>query len=455
MERIKFLLLNPTSPTWRVCGRGRARGPRLFRFSMLSSLYVAACMPPYVETKIVDEDVEAIDFEADADLVGISFMTYNAPRAYEIADRFRSEKGKPVVFGGYHPTFMPEEAIQHADAVCVGEAEGNVPGMMEDFAGGRLKQFYCSQPVELAGLPRPNPALIRTQAYAPADVLQATRGCNYHCSFCSVAAFHRYYFRTRPVAEVMDELKSLRRYVLFIDDNIIADREYAKELFAEMIPLGKRWLSQSSMAIAEDEELLHLASRSGCQGLFVGFETLSEAGLRSWKKKTNWGRDYLAVVRRLHAAGIGVCAGFMFGGDDDRPDVFERTLEFLLEANVETLQATRLTPFPGTPLFEELDRQGRIFDKDWSHYDFNHVVFEPQHMSRETLDRGVAWVLRQFHTRSRIARRIWRSLPYLGAASALGGVLPLNLGWRYRLSADGNFQRGAAFVPDPGRTRWQ
>lgn len=449
MQRLKFLLLNPTSPTWRVCGRERTRGSRLFRFSMLSSLYVAASMPAYVETKIVDEDVEPIDFEADADIIGISFMTYNAPRAYEIADRFRIEKGKPVIFGGYHPTFMPEEAIQHADAVCLGEAEGNVPSMMEDLVAGRLQQFYCSQPVELVGLPRPNPALIRKRAYAPVDVLQATRGCHYQCSFCSVAAFHRYHFRTRPVGEVIDELKSLRRLVLFIDDNIIANREYAQELFTEMIPLKKRWLSQCSMLIAEDEELLHLAARSGCLGLFVGFETLSEAGLRAWKKKTNLGRDYLAVVRRLHTAGIGVCAGFVFGGDDDAPDVFERTLEFLLEANVESLQATRLTPFPGTPLYAELDRQGRIFDTDWSHYDFNHVVFEPQHMSRETLDIGVAWVWWQFHTRRRIARRIWGSLHYLDPVSVLGGVLPLNLGWRYRLSTDGNFQRGAAFVPDP------
>lgn len=446
MERIKLLLINPASATWRVQAGERARGSRFFRFSMLSSLYVAASMPPYVETKIIDEEIEPIDFETDADVIGISFMTYNAPRAYEIADRFRHEKGKPVIFGGYHPTFMPKEAIQHADTVCIGEAEGNVLRMMEDFATGAFKQFYCSGPVNLAGLPRPNPTLIRKKDYAPVDVLQATRGCNYQCSFCSVSAFHHHHFRTRPVAEVIDELKSLGRYVLFMDDNIIGDREYARQLFTEMIPLGKRWFSQCSIGIADDEKLLRLASRSGCQGLFVGFESLTEAALRSWKKKTNLGKDYLAVVRKLHAAGIGICAAFMFGGDDDTPDVFERTIEFLLEANVETLQATRLTPFPGTPLFAELDRQGRIFDKDWSHYDFNNVVFEPLHMRRETLDTGVAWVLRQFHTRSRVTRRVLKSLQYLDPAFVLGGVLPLNLSWRHKLAVDGNFQRGAALV---------
>jgi radical SAM superfamily enzyme YgiQ (UPF0313 family) len=446
VERIKFVLINPTSATWRVQAGERARGSRFFRFSMLSSLCVAAAMPSYVETKIIDEEIEPIDFETDADVIGISFMTYNAPRAYEIADRFRHEKGKPVILGGYHPTFMPEEAGQHADAVCIGEAEGNVARMMEDYAAGALKPFYCSEPVNLAGLPRPNPTLIRKKDYAPLDVLQATRGCNYQCSFCSVSAFHHHHFRTRPVAEVIDELQSLGRYVLFMDDSIMCDREYARQLFAEMIPLGKRWFSQCNIGIADDEKLLHLASRSGCRGLFVGFESLMEAGLRSWKKQTNLGKDYLAAVRKLHVAGIGICAAFVLGGDDDTPEVFERTLEFLLEANVETLQATRLTPFPGTPLFAEMDRQGRILDKDWSHYDFNHVVFEPLHMRRETLDTGVAWVLRQFHTRSRVTRRVFKSLQYLDPAVVLGGVLPLNLGWRHKLAVDGNLQRGVALL---------
>jgi radical SAM superfamily enzyme YgiQ (UPF0313 family) len=416
---------------------------------MLSSLSVAASMPPYVETEIVDEDVETIDFDTDADLIGISFMTYNAPRAYEIAARFRGEKGKPVIFGGYHPTFMPEEAIQHADAVCIGEAENNVPRMMEDFMAGELKPFYRSEPVKLAGLPIPGRDLIRKKDYAPVDVLQATRGCHYRCSFCSVAAFHRYQLRTRPVAEVIDELKTLGSHVLFMDDNIVGNREYAKELFSEMIPLGKRWFSQGGMGIADDEELLRLAARSGCRGLFVGFESLSQQNLRSWKKQSNLSKDYLAAVRKLHAVGIGVVAGFVFGSDDDTPDVFERTLEFLLEANVEALQATRLTPFPGTPLFEEMDRQGRILDKDWSHYDFDHVVFEPLHMGREMLDAGVGWVLRQFYARRQVAWRVWHSLRYLSPVVVVGGVVPLNLGYRHRLAMVGTFQRGDAFVP-PG-----
>jgi radical SAM superfamily enzyme YgiQ (UPF0313 family) len=443
MKPVKFALINPASETWRVRPGENPRGSNFFRFSMLTSLCVAAAMPPYVETRIIDEEVEPIDFDLGADLIGISFMTFNAPRAYAIADEFRYKKGKPVIFGGYHPTFMPDEAIRHADAVCIGEAESNVRQMLDDFVTGKLKSFYSNELADLTGLPRPNPALIQKQNYAPVDVIQATRGCPYQCSFCSVSSFHRHHFRTRPIGEVIDELKSLGRNVLFMDDNLNADHEYAKELFSAMIPLGKRWFSQSSLKIAEDKELLDLAARSGCKGLFIGFETLSDAGLRSWRKRTNLERDYLTVVQKLHESGIAVCAAFVFGGDEDTSAVFEQTLEFLLESNVETLQATRLTPFPGTPLFIELDHQGRILDKNWSHYDFNHVVFEPLHMSREMLDKGVAWVLREFHTRRRVIRRIWNCFQYLKSSFILAGVLPINLGWRNKLTVDGNFERGA------------
>jgi radical SAM superfamily enzyme YgiQ (UPF0313 family) len=445
MDRIKLDLINPTSPLRRVEPGQRPRGPRIFRFSMLSSLYVAACLPPHVEPRIVDEDVEPIDFDTDADLIGISFMTYNAPRAYAIADRFRREKGKPVIFGGYHPTLLPEEALQHADSVCIGDAEPNVPRMMEDFVAGRLQAFYCSELVPLAGLPWPRRDLTRRQHYAPVDVIQATRGCNRRCTFCSVAAFHRNRLRCRPVAEVVEELKTLGRYILFMDDSLTGDRQYARELFTAMIPLDKRWFSQCGIGIAQDEELLRLASRSGCRALFVGLESLSQENLRSWKKRGNIGRDYLAAVQRLHAAGIAVYTGFVFGADGDTPDVFPRTLDFLLEANVDCLQATRLTPFPGTPLFAEMDQQGRILDRDWRHYDFGHVVYEPRHMSRETLDQGVAWVQSQFYGRRSIARRAWHSLGYLEPTMVLRAFLPLNLGYRRKMAVDGTFRRGTGF----------
>ena len=451
MERIKFVLISPTAPTRRAKAGERPPGSRVFRFSMLPSLYVAASMPPYVDTRIVDEDIEPVDFDVDADLVGITCMTYNAPRAYEIAAKFREEKGIPVILGGYHPTLMPEEASQHADAVCVGDAELNVPRMIDDFRAGRLQPVYESEPPPLANLPIPRRDLIRKQDYAPIDVVQATRGCYHRCSFCSIAAFHSSHFRARPVGEVVAELEDLGRYILFMDDAITAKRDYALELFAAVAPLGKHWFSQCGIGIAEDEELLEAAARSGCQGLFVGFESLSQPGLRSWRKRTNLGVDYRAAMERLHAAGLAVNAAFVFGGDDDGPGVFADTLEFLLETNVECLQATRLTPFPGTPLFEEMDHQGRILDRDWSHYDFGHVVFEPAQMSRETLDRGVAWVQREFYARRRIARRTWLGLGYLDPGVILRAILPINQAYRRKMATVGTYDKAAAFVP-PARS---
>ncbi len=409
---------------------------------MLPSLQVAAAMPPDVTTRIVDEDVEPIDFDTDADVIGVSFMTFNAPRAYEIGDTFR-RNGKLVLFGGYHPTFMPEEAIQHADAICIGEGESNVPRMMADLQAGHLERFYRSDLVDLRGLPPPDRRLVRRRAYITPDALQATRGCPYHCKFCSIAAFHRYRIRTRPVEEVIDELRSLGRHIAFMDDNIIGDRDYAMQLFAAMIPLRKQWFSQCGVGIAYDEPLLRLAARSGCRGLFVGLESLSQASLHGWRKQTNRARDYARVVRTLHDAGIGVYAGFVFGSDGDTPEIFPTTLEFLLDANVDALQATRLTPFPGTPLYDEMEQQGRIVDRDWSHYDFGHVVFEPRHMSVETLDWGAAWILRQFYARRHVARRLWKGLGYLSQAAFWRVGVPLNIGYRRRLSADGTFERGA------------
>jgi len=446
-SHIKFVLINPTSPLWRVNKNERPVKSKTFRFSMLPSLYVAASMPHYVDTKIIDEDVEAIDFNIDADIIGVSFMTYNAPRAYEIGDRFRA-KGKKVIFGGYHPTFMPEEAIRHADSVCLGEAELNLPKMMEDFRANRLKPFYQSELVNLDNLPELNRSLIQKKAYFISNVLQATRGCHNHCTFCSVAPFNRYKIRTRPIGKVLEELKSLGRYILFMDDNITLNREYAKELFKQMIPLKKKWFSQCGVGIAEDDELLHLAAKSGCQGLFIGFESLSQQSLSAWKKECNRKRDYLEIVRKIHSKGIAICAAFVFGCDEDGPDVFAQTLDFLLEANIETLQSTRLTPFPGTPLFNKMKKDGRLFDKDWSHYDFFHVVYQPLNMDIEILDYGTAWVQKEFYSYRNIIRRVTKSTRYLNPDTIIRAILPINLGYRYKLSSYGALNLGQSFHPE-------
>jgi radical SAM superfamily enzyme YgiQ (UPF0313 family) len=436
-QSLEFRLINPTAAEWRA---GDARPPsrrtRVFRFSMLSSLYVAAAMPPGVHTTIVDEDVEPVDLEAEADLVGISFMTFNAPRAYHLADRFR-ERGKKVVLGGFHPSFMPEEAIEHADAVCVGEAETSVPALVADFRAGRLQPFYRGGLADLDGLPMPDRRLIRRSAYITADAVQATRGCPHHCTFCSIAPFFEHSFRTRPVDEVVAELETLGRYLMFMDDNIIVDRDYARELFTAMAPLNKRWFSQCGIGIARDRELLRMAWESGCRGLFIGLESLSQENLRTWRKDTNRARDYLRDLERIHAQGIAVYAGIVFGHDFDGPEVFDATLQFLDEARVDALQATILTPFPGTELRDEMARDGWIADTDWAHYDFKHVVFEPRGMSGLQLAEGHARVLERFYAWPAVFRRWRRQLAYLCPETIVRATIPLNLSYRTRLRING------------------
>lgn len=438
---LRFLLVNPAAPQWRVTAGNRPSPvTRVFRFSMLSSLAVAAAMPEGVETRILDEEVEPLDLEEPADLVGISFMTFNAPRAYEIADAFR-RKGRPVILGGYHPTFRPEEALGHADAVCAGEAEANVDQLVRDFLAGHLRPLYDDGPADLSRLRRPDRTLVPRGRYAWVDPIQATRGCPHGCTFCSISSFFGRRFRTRPVGDVVDELRGLGPRILFLDDNLTVDADYARELFARMVPLGKRWYSQSGVTLADDPDLLESAVKSGCRGVFVGFESVSQDGLAAFKKDFARARDYRRAVERFHEAGVGVQAGIVLGHDADGPGVFRETLEFLLSARVDALQATILTPFPGTPLFEEMEGAGRIVDRDWSHYDFRHVVFEPKQMSRETLQRGHDWLLARFYSAGAIAGRLLGEMSYLPPDTILRGTMPLNLGYRARLRKDRTWGR--------------
>jgi radical SAM superfamily enzyme YgiQ (UPF0313 family) len=439
---MKFVLINPTSPDWRVTqGTVPRKRTRMFRFSMLSSLYVAASIPPPFQTVIVDEEVESFDFDMEADLFGISFMTYNAPRAYEIADELRS-RGKTVIVGGYHPTLLPEESAAHADAVCIGEAETSVPRMIADFRAGALQGFYHGGLADLRTLQNPDRRLIQRGLYAPVTAVQATRGCPNACRFCSISSFFDHRFRTRPVESVVAEIKLLGTHILFMDDNLTANPDYAEELFARMIPLNKRWYSQCSVSIAYNDKLLEVAARSGCRGLFLGLESLSEKNLNGWSKGANNARDYEWVIRKIHAAGIGTIAGIVFGYDWDTTKVFPETLDFLLRNNVDALQATILTPFPGTPLHEEMKVQRRLTDNNWAHYDFRHVVFDPAHMSPGDLRRGHDWVLSRFYSRGAVARRIAREFGYLQLGTILTATVPLNMAYRSRLTTDGTIQPG-------------
>jgi radical SAM superfamily enzyme YgiQ (UPF0313 family) len=231
-----------------------------------------------------------------------------------------------------------------------------------------------------------------------------------------------------------------------MDDNLIGDVNFAKELFSKMIPLKKRWATQASIGLANDEELLRLAAAAGCRMAFIGFESLSQENLRLTRKHINRGVDYRRAIEKIHGAGIAVIAAVMVGLDGDTPDVFEQTLDFAYQARVDLLTSAILTPLPGTQLYTELDAEGRIFDRDWRKYDFAHVVFQPKQMSAETLQNGYDWIRSRFYSRSSVALRIWRALRLQEFSAAMAGIIPLNLSYHHRFKSTGVFQSGQQFA---------
>lgn len=377
---------------------------RYFALPPLNLLYVAALTPKDVEVTLVDEHVDRIDFEEGIDLVGITSLTATAPRAYEIGDEFR-KRGVKVVLGGIHSSALPEEAIQHADSVVIGEAENLWPEVIEDFKRKRLKKFYQSpQKPSLENLPFPRRDLLQGKRYLTKNFIQTTRGCPFDCDFCSVTKFSGKRHRFRPVGEVIKEIESLDgNFTVFADDNVVAHIRYAKELFKALIPYKKRWFSQAALTMSLDEELLKLAAQSGCEGVYIGFESLTDIGLTKFKRYIN----FKEAINKLKGYGIRVEGSFIFGFDSDDKKVFEKTLRFAQELRLDVATFHLLTPLPGTRLYEKLEKENRIIERDWSKYDFSTVVFRPKQMTREELQEGVRWTMREFYSLSSITKRLF------------------------------------------------
>jgi len=389
------------------------RKMRIVPFPQASLPLLAALTPSQHEVKIIDERLENIDFDEKWDVVGITVMTATSHRAYYIADEFR-KRGIKVVLGGIHPTALPDEAIQHADSIVIGEAEGLWEELIKDLEKGELKKFYSHDcPPPLTGLPFSRLDLLHKR-YLLKHVFQTTRGCPHNCGFCSVSTFMGRRYRHRPAEEVIKEISLYpnSRIIGFLDDNIVGNPRYSKELFQALIPFQKKWVSQGTLKLAENEELLKMAAKSGCIALFVGFESINEDNLRKMHKNFNQVDKYKSLIDKFHEYGIMIIGSFVFGFDEDDPSIFQRTLNFLEGVNLDFAQFSILTPLPGTEVFKQFSEENRIFSYDWRKYDFAHVVYRPLRMTPQELQDGYNYIFRQFYPLPRVIKRTMRNWRY-------------------------------------------
>ncbi len=413
----KLLLINPVPKNDINIGRAVP----MLRVPPLGLGYLAALTPPGWEIRIIDENVEEYHFQ-EADLVGLTSMTYNSPRAYELATEFKKRK-IPTVIGGIHASTLPEEALRFVDSVIIGEAENVWPKLIEDFRNNKLRKIYTGVSVSLENLVRPRRDLFSNK-YLFKGVVQTARGCPMNCDFCSVTAFSGGLYRQRPVEDVLDEIESLdSKFIFFLDDNILGYGKIAEQRAIQLFKgiaerkLNIRWGSQTSINFADNEEVLKWARKSGCYVLFIGFESINEKALQNMHKIRNLKEGvsrYKNIVRKFHEYGIGVAGSFIFGNDDDEKDIFKRTADFVLESKMDASQASVLTPLPGTKLYKKLKEEGRIlftnYPHDWSYYDVSNIVFKPKNMTPQELREGIWEFYKRTTSVSASLRRSFNSL---------------------------------------------
>ncbi|MDI6786605.1 MAG: radical SAM protein [bacterium] len=412
---MKIILINPKLKDESGFFASQGVFKKLIAIPAITLPYIAASTPSEVEVVIWDETTlrDKINFNEKPDLVGITVSTYAASRAYEIADEFR-ERGVKVVLGGYHPTIAPEEAKLHADCVVIGEGEDIWLDILDDLKRGKLKEFYKRQSLpDLKNLPIPSMKLIkRMYTFLGIHVahIRVSRGCPHNCSFCNVPFLHGRKFRFRPVEEVINEIKvSGTKIVNFMEDNIVGHPEYAKELFEKLIPLKIRWISPSSITIANDPELLKLAEKSGCKGVSIGFESISKDGLLELNKFQNLEKDVSNIVRKLHEHGILVIGSFIIGLDTDDVSIFDKTINFIRQTNLDFALPFILIPMPQTEIYKKLLSEGRLIKKEWwlGNYYPQEPFYQPKLMTKEELLNGLIYMIDNIYSFPSIIKQVF------------------------------------------------
>jgi radical SAM superfamily enzyme YgiQ (UPF0313 family) len=377
-------------------------------YSPLAGLLAVAASIPEDQYKVVltDENIEAIDFDLKADLVGISAMTSYVNRGYEIADQFRA-KNVPVVMGGVHPSFMPREALQHCDAVVIGEVELVIDKLLDDLKHGNMRGTYKSDKLHpMVGMPIPRYDLLKKHRYINKTFVQTSRGCHQGCTFCAEPLMNGLKFRYRPVDEVIQEIENCGARTISINDaDFFGTPERPKEVMRALKGRGLRWQAGVTSKLAQDDRMLELAAESGCTMLSIGFESISRETLKSVHKHVNRPENFMALVEKVHSYGIMVFGLFMFGFDGDNTSVFDETVKFNIAAKYDACAYSVLTPYPGTITWYEMKKANRIVSFDWTMYDQGHVVYRPAGMSADELRIGQANAYEGFYSKSSIARR--------------------------------------------------
>jgi radical SAM superfamily enzyme YgiQ (UPF0313 family) len=377
----------------------------------LSPALLAGMTPPKWDIKFYDDRMETIPFDEDTDLVALSVETYTAKRAYQIASEYR-KRGVPVVMGGFHATLVPEEVSQYAEAMVIGESEGIWPRLLADFEAGNMRRVYKQAGRPSLGDYFPDRSIFEGKRYLPLGLVEAGRGCHLKCDFCAIQTYFDSTQSRRPTEDILDEIRRVgsdKPLIFFVDDNISSNMDQAKAFFRALIPLNIKWVSQVSINAAHDEEFLQLIKASGCQGVLIGFESLNETTLRKMKKGFNVANGgYEAALANLRKYGIRLYTTFIFGYDEDTLDTFEHTLAFAKDHRFYMVAFNHLTPFPGTPLYDRLEADGRLmFEKWWldDRYDYGMVPFYPKKLSPEQVRNGCLELRRRFYTWGSIFRR--------------------------------------------------
>lgn len=421
-------LTEATSPFWRPI--------KYSLFPPLGLATLAGYLDENDEIEIQDEHVEKLNLDDHPDLVVIQVYITSAKRAYEIAAHYKT-KGAYIAMGGLHVTSLPEESADFADTIFIGPGEDTWPGFLSDFRNGSPKKIYISKKRSFAGVPAVRRDLIKADKYLVPNSIIVSRGCPHKCDFCYKEAFFKggKSFYTQKVDKVLDEITSLKgRHLYFLDDHLFGDAKFAESLFDGMIGMNRLWQAAGTVESVLKPGLMEKAVKSGLRSLFIGFETLDPSNLEAQGKYHNLKESYDSAIKKLHGMGVMINASFIFGLDNDDESVFESTVEWALERGLETATFHILTPYPGTRLFDRMNREGRILHRHWSYYDTRHTVFRPAKMSPERLENGYWQAYKDFYKWSSIMSSVKTKNKFTGKLRHMaytGGWKKFETFWGY------------------------